>query len=320
MLKPHRGKVDEPLVSEGRALAVAAALVLGLAAPGAASASAPPPDPSKLVLAASDFANAKVASQSKSVIGSRSSYIRVFRPGSKLGARPLVSVVAIATVYADAAGAQSDFDVTASSFRTKASRMLIAKVYAKQFKVGVQAATKGKTKTTAKLKRAVVGPPVTLGPDAVRVPLTMKMNVGPVRMDLVFLRVDRVFVTIELAALLGQKIDLRDVARAVAAERTRVTAALTVASSAPPVVSGTAARGQQLTADTGDWTGSPSDFAYAWSRCDTGGTVCAPIDGATSATYTPGDGDAGSTLRVTVTASNTVSSQQATSTPTAVVP
>ncbi|HEX5195511.1 MAG TPA: hypothetical protein VFW09_22150, partial [Solirubrobacteraceae bacterium] len=59
---------------------------------------------------------------------------------------------------------------------------------------------------------------------------------------------------------------------------------------------------------------------YAWSRCDTGGSNCTAISGATSSTYQIQSADAGSTLKVAVTASNTAgNSQPASSSPTAVV-
>ena len=86
-----------------------------------------------------------------------------------------------------------------------------------------------------------------------------------------------------------------------------------------PTVAGTATVGQQLTASPGSWTGSPTPtYTYAWQRCDSTGANCAPISGAGSATYTVASADAGNTLEVAVTASNTAGSVTATSTPIAV--
>jgi hypothetical protein len=89
--------------------------------------------------------------------------------------------------------------------------------------------------------------------------------------------------------------------------------------SAAPTVSGTAQEGQTVTASKGSWTGSPTSFAYAWSRCDTSGASCAAISGATSVSYTAATADVGHTLRITVTATNGSGSAPATSAPTAVV-
>jgi len=74
--------------------------------------------------------------------------------------------------------------------------------------------------------------------------------------------------------------------------------------STPPSISGTAKTGQTLTSSTGSWTESPTSYAYQWQRCDTTGTICVAIEGATTASYAINPADAGSTLRVAVTASN----------------
>lgn len=88
---------------------------------------------------------------------------------------------------------------------------------------------------------------------------------------------------------------------------------------AAPTVSGSTQVGSTLTAANGSWSGSPSGYTYAWSRCDQTGSSCADIGGATANTYKLQQVDAGTTLRVTVTATNGAGSTSATSVPTAVV-
>ncbi|HET9050156.1 MAG TPA: DNRLRE domain-containing protein, partial [Candidatus Dormibacteraeota bacterium] len=91
-------------------------------------------------------------------------------------------------------------------------------------------------------------------------------------------------------------------------------------STAAPAISGTAQTGQVLTASNGTWSGTtPMTFAEQWQRCDTGGSGCAAIPGATAGTYTPASADVGATIRVTVTATNGGGSATATSAQTATV-
>ena len=59
--------------------------------------------------------------------------------------------------------------------------------------------------------------------------------------------------------------------------------------------------------------------AYAWQRCNAQGATCAAISGATAQTYAVQTADAGSTLRVAVTAKDASGSNTATSSQTAVV-
>jgi hypothetical protein len=63
-----------------------------------------------------------------------------------------------------------------------------------------------------------------------------------------------------------------------------------------PMISGTAAVGQTLTAGNGTWTASPDSYTYQWSR---GGTV---IPGASSKTYLVDPADSGYPIYVLVTA------------------
>jgi hypothetical protein len=85
-----------------------------------------------------------------------------------------------------------------------------------------------------------------------------------------------------------------------------------------PSVGGTATTGQTLTASQGQWTGDDLSYSYQWQLCNSSGTSCAGIGGATSSMYTPNSADTGDTVRVVVTASNAGGSAAATS-PTTVV-
>jgi hypothetical protein len=89
-------------------------------------------------------------------------------------------------------------------------------------------------------------------------------------------------------------------------------------SNSPPTISGTAEVGQTLTASSGTWSGTqPITYAYQWRRCDGAGDNCADLAGATQSTYSLVPADAGSTLRVRVTASNAAASSSADSAQTA---
>jgi hypothetical protein len=87
-----------------------------------------------------------------------------------------------------------------------------------------------------------------------------------------------------------------------------------------PTITGTAQVGQTLSATTGTWTGSPTSFGFQWQRCDAAGSACVAIPGATAGTYVAAASDSGSTLRVSVTATNPAGSATATSGQTAAVP
>jgi hypothetical protein len=105
--------------------------------------------------------------------------------------------------------------------------------------------------------------------------------------------------------------------------------AVTVSNSSPPqttvtnltrpTISGSAVRGATLLLSNGTWRGSPTSFLYSWQRCNTDGTGCANIAGATSASYRVQSVDRGRKLRGSVTASNGTSSASAFSDLTATV-
>jgi hypothetical protein len=86
-----------------------------------------------------------------------------------------------------------------------------------------------------------------------------------------------------------------------------------------PAIAGTTTQGQTLSASNGKWAGSPTAYGYKWQDCNTSGTSCTNIGGATSTTYTLGSGDVGHTIRVIVSATNEGGTTPATSAATATI-
>jgi hypothetical protein len=76
------------------------------------------------------------------------------------------------------------------------------------------------------------------------------------------------------------------------------------ANNTPPTISGEAVEGQTLTESHGTWTNSPTSYGYQWEDCDTSGSSCAAISGATSQSYTLTTSDLGHTIVVRETANN----------------
>ena len=65
-----------------------------------------------------------------------------------------------------------------------------------------------------------------------------------------------------------------------------------------PAISGSRSVGQSLQASTGVWTGvATNGFGYQWSRCNSNGSACASISGATGQSYGVGQADLGMALR-----------------------
>ena len=91
------------------------------------------------------------------------------------------------------------------------------------------------------------------------------------------------------------------------------------ASTAAPVLSGSAVQGQSLSTSNGSWSSSPSSYSYQWEDCNGSGASCSVISGAASSSYALGSGDVGHTVRSVVTASNAGGSGSASSAVSAVV-
>jgi hypothetical protein len=66
----------------------------------------------------------------------------------------------------------------------------------------------------------------------------------------------------------------------------------------PPLISGRAAQQGTLTESHGSWTNNPTRYRYEWEDCDSSGSNCFVIAGATKRKLTLTSGDAGHTIRV----------------------
>ncbi|MEX2612242.1 MAG: hypothetical protein WD380_01580 [Gaiellaceae bacterium] len=87
-----------------------------------------------------------------------------------------------------------------------------------------------------------------------------------------------------------------------------------------PSISGTAAVGNTLQANRGQWAGEqPITYSYVWLRCNAQADNCSEIPGANDTRYEVRDGDTGRTIRVRVIARNDRGSTSAISNPTGVV-
>jgi hypothetical protein len=76
------------------------------------------------------------------------------------------------------------------------------------------------------------------------------------------------------------------------------------ANTARPIVSGVTEQAQSLTESAGEWSGAPTSRSEEWERCNSTGSGCAAIAGATGHTYTLTAADVGSTIRVQETGAN----------------
>ena len=88
-----------------------------------------------------------------------------------------------------------------------------------------------------------------------------------------------------------------------------------------PSASGGVRPGAQLEASDGEWSGSgPIEFAYQWQRCDEEGEACEDIEGEEGPKYTLTAEDARNTVRVVVSATNSLDTEAVSSDPTTILP
>jgi hypothetical protein len=267
------------------------------------------PDLSAMALSAGDLRQARVVKEGyETEEGSVAAYTRTFSFPRR--ARLLAAADSI-SLLASGEEARQYLGAVRQALRTPAARRDFARAFATGFLQG-----SGLRATSVTASRALS---LGAGVDSLRIGIAFRTRVGRFHAVLALVRVDRALAVVVLVSQPGKTVAAADVVRLGRVQRDRFRAGFTVANSAAPVLTGVAVQGQTLTADRGRWSGGPTEYAYQWSRCDAAGTTCAPIDGAVSETYAVGPQDVGSTLKVTVTAKNPVTSAPVDSAATAVV-
>lgn len=292
------------------ALGVVALVVAATAATAGAVTRAGGPTAADMVIAASDLPGSKVLSQ-KATKGSDvidGEYQRELLLSRPYGASKFVLYFNIAILIKDEPIAELTYREVAKAYSSPKGR---AALFA-QFS---SALGKGKS---VKLTH-VTTHALPLGDSGMESTLVATAKGRRFDVSFALFRLDRV---IEIGFALGTGAAAHP-ADAVALGKLALghaTAALAPVSSVPPAIAGTAQQGQTLSADTGTWTNAPTTYGYQWQHCDASGANCTDIAGATTATYAVTAADVGTTLRVNVTATNSVgASQPASSAVTAVV-
>jgi hypothetical protein len=290
---------------------VVSALALGASLAEAAPPASLPdgPDLSLMALRSGDLSQATVIREGyETEQGSVAAYSRTF--SFPRGARLLAAVETI-SLLGTSAQAQGEVAAIRRMLANRRQRATFARSFATSFMRGSGMRARNVTSS----RPASLG----IGVDSLRVAIKFRTPVGRIHAVFAIVRVDRAVAVVLLASQPGRTIPAGEVVRLGRVQRDLFRTGFTVAVGLAPVLTGAANQGQTLSADRGRWSGGPGEYAYQWSRCDAAGAACVPIAGAVSPTYAIGPQDVGSTLKVTVTARNSVSSASADSVLTAVV-
>jgi len=275
-----------------------------LAFAGAAVASPADITASKLTIAAGDIAGSTQKSQGPiHEKGYTSGYQRSFTFAAPNGHSGLVFFQSEALVAQTVARAANDVTSVRSALNTPAGRAAFVASIAANLKV----------------EPSMVKPctlrSVHVGDSSVELPLAVQLATRRIYESLVYMQRDRVVSVIVSAGV--RPTAAADSKRLASAAGLHVDAALAPALFAKPAVDGLAQVGEVLTASPGTWSDATAKVTYQWQRCDASGASCSDIPGAAGSSYTAAQADAGSTIRVRISASNSAGSTTADSPPSA---
>jgi len=250
------------------------------------------PDPARVVLRSTDLGGARVVDQGYyHEQGFVISYSRTFTM-ARAGGTPLM------VLDSDAGLAQpgSDIKQAVGYFRRYAATA--------RGRADLKAALQGVDSAGLMISHVSVGTPHAIsGTNGWDVALRFRLLGLPAQAHVAVFSGNRFLGGLMMIGAPGRTVPLSTVAGLARTMTRRFAAAQPPKSLTPPSITGTAAVGQTLTASPGTWANAPTSYRYQWGRCDAQNT-CNDIQGATSSRYTPSQTDAGSTLRVWVTATN----------------
>jgi hypothetical protein len=288
----------------------AAAAVIGVVASSASAVDrATAPAASALVVAAADVPGSIVSYQGavKATGVLESAYERQLLMMPSYGASKYRSYTNDAFVFTAKTYATLTYGVVVKQYSSAKGRQSLLAEY-----FGVLKSKGGVKVTSAEPRRIALGEQ--------GVDITMAVNTVGYHGDVsvVIFQLDRV---LEVAVAIGDAPAVHPANDLALGTRiaTRVKNALTTVSTVAPSIAGTAQQAQTLVAAPGTWTNAPTAYADQWQHCDATGANCTDIAGATGTTYVVTPADVGTTIRVSVTATNGIGSVTAASPVTAVV-
>jgi hypothetical protein len=283
-----------------------ALIVLVAALALVSSAAAASPDVAAMNLQLADVPGAKITiDRLVKEKGYLASHFRVFTFASPNGSARLYQVQSETRLAPSVAVATADVGATEKFFRSASGRKTFKAQVAQSLKVKLSAVMVGKVRKVAGFDQGV------------EMPTSITVKGLRIYESVIYLRLDRVAVFMIEGGL--RPIGAAVTAKYAAALAGHIGAQLAPVAVSPPTITGTAQQGQTLTATPGTWTAPDATFGYQWQRCDAAGANCVDVPGATTSTYAVTAADAGTTLRVVVTATNRFGSAPGTSAQTAVV-
>ena len=265
------------------------------------------PDPARVVLRSTDLGGARVTSQGYyQEQGLLSSYSRTFTI-ARAGGTVLALLESDAGVAPSSSEAHDDVAAFRRFVATAAGRAALARAFQSADSSGL---------VISKVRVGAIRP--ISGTSGWDVDLRFKLLKLPAEAHVAMFTANRFLGQLLMLGAPGRSVPHATVVQLAQIMTRRFNAAQPPKNLTPPTIAGVAVVGQTLTASPGTWANGPTTYRYQWGRCDAQ-NICNDIQGATASRYMLSAADAGSTIRVWVTAANASGARNAVSAATAPV-